>query len=121
MTARTWWGGVAITVAAVASAAMIAAPSAQAETKHASTMGNDATVQYQTDMYLWPTQGYASGLFVVKSGRTVQMNCWTTGAQAYGQGKWFQITVGAGYGSGVTGWVPAPTVRNQWLSSPRCP
>lgn len=60
--------------------------------------------------------------FIVGQGRTVQMNCWEGGPLAFGQYKWFNITVlGSGRGYGATGDVPAPAVGNQWLSSPRCP
>jgi hypothetical protein len=59
--------------------------------------------------------------FIVGNGVTVQMNCWDTGPSALGSAKWFDITVLSGKGYGATGDVPANAVKDQWLSSPRCP
>jgi hypothetical protein len=62
----------------------------------------------------------ALGYFWASAGLKVWMNCWTRGPLAYGQYKWFQITVRDNNGYGVTGYVPAPTVSSQWTSSPLC-
>lgn len=94
---------------------------AQAETRHTSYMATASTVHNSTNHVVPTWQAPLSGLFVVGKGRTVQMNCWTTGVYASGSGKWFQITVlGSGTGYGVTGYVPANTVAHQWMSSPHC-
>jgi hypothetical protein len=39
---------------------------------------------------------------------------------AMGQGKWFNITVLSGPRYGLNGDVPAPSVSNQWTTSPHC-
>lgn len=64
--------------------------------------------------------GDCSG-WTVGVGTVVQMQCWNGGPQAMGQGKWFEVTVVQQAGYGESGEVPAPSVSNQWLSSPHCP
>lgn len=93
------------------------AASANTRANAKSYMNTARCVQYSTNTTLC-----GPGQFVVGKGVTVWMNCWTTGVNAMGSGKWFQITVNnnGGKGSGVTGYVPAPAVSNPWTSSPRC-
>ncbi len=60
----------------------------------------------------------APSSFFIKSGGAVWMNGWSQGPKAFNQYKWFQITVRGNPGYGLTGWVPAPSVSNQWNCSP---
>lgn len=62
----------------------------------------------------------ASGYFWTSNGTLVWMDCWTRGPLAMGQYKWFRVTVRQSSGYGVSGYVPAPSVSNQWDSSPLC-
>lgn len=89
------------------------ATAANAQAQHNSTMNTSecVSVPYVPGDCSW---------FVASKGVTVQMQCWNTGPQAMGQGKWFEITVLSGPRYGLTGEVPAPSVSNQWTSSPRC-
>ena len=105
---------VALVGAAVA-AVVAAAPSAFANTR------GDANSYMNSAQEVDVVPGDPSG-FLVGNGVTIWMNCWTTGPQALGQGKWFNITVNnnGGYGYGVTGYVPAPSVSRQWTSAPEC-
>jgi len=88
---------------------------ADAQARHTSTMGQPycLSVPY--------VPGDCTG-FIVGRGVTVQMNCWEGGPLAFGQYKWFDITIMSGNGYGMTGDVPAPAVSaaTQWLSAPYC-
>jgi len=97
---------------ALAASAVIASPA------FANTRG-DANSYINTRVNINTTPG-APGFFWANNGLHVWMNCWEGGPQAMGQGKWFNITVNEGTGFGVTGYVPAPAVSNQWTSSPHC-
>jgi hypothetical protein len=55
----------------------------------------------------------------ITAGRTVEMDCWTTGPYTDGSGKWFMVTTVSG-APDLTGFVPANSVSGQWLSSPSC-
>jgi ABC-type phosphate transport system substrate-binding protein len=99
---------------AAATALLAMATVAQAEARHQSYMAHPYCLSVPG------VPGDCTG-FVVGQGRTVQMNCWEGGPQAFGQGKWFQITVmGTGSGYGAPGDVPAPAVGGQWMSAPHC-
>jgi hypothetical protein len=105
---------VSVTVAAAAAAVAVASPA------YANTRAN-ANSYMNTAENVDVVPGDPMG-FVVGKGVTVWMNCWTTGPEAMGQYKWFNITVNnnGGHGYGVTGDVPAPSVSSQWNSSPEC-
>lgn len=86
---------------------------ASAQAQHNSTMNTSECVSVPY------VPGDCSG-FSISKGTTVQMQCWNTGPKAMGQYKWFEITVLSGPRYGLTGEVPAPSVSNQWTSSPAC-
>jgi hypothetical protein len=106
-----------VVMSAVGTAALLlaigATTAANAQTQHNSTMNTSECVSVPY------VPGDCSG-FTATAGTTVQMQCWNTGPQAMGQGKWFEITVLSGPRYGLTGEVPAPSVSNQWTSSPHC-
>lgn len=56
--------------------------------------------------------------FSVDKGTGVWMDGWNGGPSSMGQNKWFRVTVKAGARQGLVGWVPAPSVSNQWNCSP---
>lgn len=58
--------------------------------------------------------------YSVDKGTSVWMDCWSRGPLSMGQYKWFRITVRSGPRYGLVGWVPAPSVSNQWWSAPYC-
>ena len=104
--------GIGVPAAAVALALAVASPaSANTRTNAGSYTNTRVNIN---------TQPGVPGYFFAQNGTLVWMNCWTGGPQAYGQGKWFQVTVRQSNGYGVTGYVPAPTVSKQWTSSPLC-
>ncbi len=59
--------------------------------------------------------------FSVDSGTGVWMDGWNQGPSSMGQYKWFRVTVRTGPRYGTVGWVPAPSVSNQWNCSPYMP
>ena len=59
--------------------------------------------------------------FSVDQGTGVWMDGWNQGPNSMGQYKWFRITVRTGPRYGTVGWVPAPSVSNQWTCSPYMP
>lgn len=89
------------------------ATAANAQAQHNSTMNTSecVSVPYVPGDCSW---------FSIGKGTTVQMQCWNTGPKAMGQYKWFEITVLSGPRYGLSGEVPAPSVSNQWTSSPHC-
>ena len=104
------WAVVVVTSAAAIS---LTATPAMAEPQHNSTIN---TRECLSVPYV---PGDCSG-WIVGNGTVVQMQCWQGGPQAMGQGKWFEVTVVQAAGYGESGEVPAPSVSNQWLSSPHC-
>ena len=106
---------VALTVAGCTAALVMTGPSAWANTRAGA--GSYMNTPWCADV----VPGDCSG-FIIGKGVTVWMNCWTTGPSADGTGKWFDVTVNnnGGKGYGVTGYVPANAVSNQWTSSPSC-
>ena len=92
---------------------IVAVSPASAESQHNSTINTRECLSVPY------TPGDCSG-FIVGVGTVVQMQCWNGGPQAMGQGKWFEVTVVQSAGYGESGEVPAPSVSNQWLSSPHC-
>lgn len=91
----------------------VATAPAQAQAQHNSYMSDSECVSVPY------VPGDCSG-FAVNKGETVQMQCWSGGPKAMGQYKWFEITVLSSYHYGLSGEVPAPSVGDQWTSSPEC-
>jgi hypothetical protein len=112
------WRKAAIIAASVGT--MISLPTLALESAASANTQGSANSYINTPTCLDLVPGDCTG-FVLGRGAGVLMNCWEGGPQSYGQGKWFYITVRQSRGYGMTGWVPAPTVSNQWTSSPWCP
>ncbi|HEY6793477.1 MAG TPA: hypothetical protein VI248_02210 [Kineosporiaceae bacterium] len=103
-----------LATAALLGLGAVAAPAASANTR-------DNANSYINTRVNFNTVPGAPGYFWANSGTQVWMNCWTQGPTAMGQNKWFSVTVRQPNGYGVTGYVPAPSVSNQWTTSPLCP
>lgn len=105
---------VAVSAMVVALGAVTAAP-AVANTRD----GANSYINTRTNVNVVP--GVPSQYWL-NAGMRVWMNCWTRGPVVDGQQKWFNITVKPNQpGAGLTGYVPATRVSNQWTSSPLCP
>lgn len=92
--------------------------SAAAPTAYSACNSRDGAKSYMnTARNLNSTPGNAY-YFSVDKGTGVWMDGWNGGPSAMGQNKWFRITVRTGPRYGAVGWVPAPSVSNQWNCSP---
>src|SRR5690242_5025424 len=103
---------------AVLAAAALLMPALAVESPAMACNTRDGADSYMnTTRNLNSTPGNA-WYYSVDAGTKVWMDGWSGGPYSMGQYKWFHITVRSGPRYGLPGWVPAPSVSNQWTCSP---